>query len=80
MDGLLLVVRSGSTGRDSLSKCIDAVRKARLRLLGTVRAGVKVRGKARRQHYYAPESNLNIEKLPDLLAEVSSGSERARDS
>ena len=73
MDGLVLVVRSGSTTRDSLSKCVDAVRKARLRLLGTVRAGVKVRAKARQQHYYASENNSHVEKVPDLLAKVSSG-------
>jgi tyrosine-protein kinase len=78
MDGLVLVVRSGSTSRDSLSKCIDTVRKARLRLLGTVKAGVKVHGKARQQHYYASGNNSHIEKLPDLLAKASSGSERPR--
>ena len=78
MDGLVLVVRSGSTTRDSLSKCIDTVRKARLRLLGTVKVGAKVRGKARQQHYYASENNSHLEKLPDLLAKVSSGSERPR--
>jgi polysaccharide biosynthesis transport protein len=77
MDGLVLVVRSGSTTRDSLAKCVDAVRKARLRLLGTVKAGVKVRGKAG-QHYYASENNSHLEKLPSLLSKVSSGPERPR--
>jgi hypothetical protein len=46
-------------------------------LLGTVKAGVKFRGKAS-QHYYESENNSHLEKLPDLLAKVSSGSERPR--
>lgn len=53
LDGLVLAVRSGSTSRDQLNGALDALRQARLTMLGTVLTRVHHRGRAPK-HAYAP--------------------------
>ncbi|WP_152187758.1 polysaccharide biosynthesis tyrosine autokinase [Georgenia satyanarayanai] len=48
LDGVVVVVRAGTTRRDELADCLETVRAARLTVLGTVRAGVRVRRRADR--------------------------------
>ena len=64
VDGLVLVIRSGSTTRDHLSACLETVRKTRLTLLGTVLFGVKLRGSALRP-YYPVDFDWRRTVLPD---------------
>src|SRR5690606_39176772 len=43
VDGLLLVARVGTTRKEDLESCLGLVHEARVRLLGTIRAGVRAR-------------------------------------
>ncbi len=43
VDGLLLVARAGTTRKEDLESCLGLVHEARVRLLGTIRAGVRAR-------------------------------------
>jgi capsular exopolysaccharide synthesis family protein len=63
VDGLVLVVRAGGTDREDLATCLELVSDARLHLLGTILAGVKVR--ARAQAYYSSP----LQDRPELLAQ-----------
>jgi polysaccharide biosynthesis transport protein len=49
LDGLVLVVRAGTTTRDELEDCLEIVREARVPLLGTVLAGVRTRRRGQRR-------------------------------
>lgn len=53
VDGLVLVVRAGQTTRDEVDDCLALVRETGVRLLGTVRSGVRMRG--RRARHSLPE-------------------------
>lgn len=50
LDGLVLVVRSGTTTRDHLAACLEKVREARVPLLGTVLFAVRMSRRARRSY------------------------------
>ncbi|GAA1426500.1 hypothetical protein GCM10009616_01220 [Microlunatus lacustris] len=64
VDGLVLVVRAGSTTRDQLATCLDLVGEARLTLLGTVQSGVRLDRRAR-SSYYAPDGGWGRPELSE---------------
>ena len=61
VDGLVLVVRAGSTTRDYLASCVESLRAAHIKLLGTVRFAIKVKRKAKRP-VYPLEPNWRTER------------------
>jgi len=65
VDGIVLVVRSGSTTRDELAASLEMAREARIRVLGTVQFGVKSHG---RHPYPAADGDWRRTELPDPWA------------
>lgn len=64
VDGMVMVVRSGSTTRDHLSSALEMAREARVRVLGTVHFGVTVHGRATHP-YHSTDGDWQRTQLPD---------------
>lgn len=54
VDGVVLVIRSGSTRRDQVTRCLETLRRARLALLGSVVSGER-RGRRGSEHDYSSD-------------------------
>jgi non-specific protein-tyrosine kinase len=76
VDGLVLVVRAGSTTRDQLAACTETLHESRLTLLGTVHFGVKSRRVASPPRS-ASDSGWQRTELPGPWADVSADVEPA---
>lgn len=64
VDGVVLVIRSGSTRRDQLASCLETLRRSRLSLLGSVIAHERQRGRGLEHDYTADLGNDRVELAP----------------
>ncbi len=75
LDGMVLVVRAGSTTRDQLSASLDTVREARVTLLGTVRFGA--RNQTGTNAYYSVSSDWRRTELTKPAADGRTAADRS---
>ncbi len=64
VDGLLIVVRSGKTLKDDLSRSLDKADAARVKVLGTVVVGVRREGRSGEHAYAAEVTSARTELTP----------------
>lgn len=66
VDGVVFVIRSGSTRRDQVAASVESLRRTRLTLLGSVLTGERIRGR-RRAHEYKSELGPDRTELAPLV-------------
>lgn len=71
LDGLVLVVRAGTTTSNELEDCLAIVHEARLTLLGTILAGVRAKRRAERRRGTADRGRRRPPRSTRQRAELS---------